>query len=152
MISNLPRKIFPNDPKTYDALCHGNTTATFQLESSGMRSLLKKIQPKNIEDLSAVLALYRPGPLKSGMTEEFIARRCGKKEISYPHPCLKPILSDTYGVFVYQEQLMQAAHIVAGYTLGEADLLRRAIAKKYKRYRASTAALHTTSSKPRYRS
>ena len=123
----------PDDLKTYNALAQGDTTSTFQLESSGMRNLLKKIRPKNIEDLSAVLALYRPGPLQSGMTEEFIARRQGKKDVSYPHPCLKPVLSSTYGVFVYQEQLMQAAHAVAGYTLGEADLLRRAIAKKNKK-------------------
>lgn len=127
-----PNDIPSDDSKIYEALCRGDTTSTFQLESSGMRNLLKKICPKNIEDLSAVLALYRPGPLKSGMTEEFIARRQGSKEVCYPHPCLKPVLYDTYGVFVYQEQLMQAAHIAAGYTLGEADLLRRAIAKKDK--------------------
>lgn len=127
-----PKDIPLNDAKTYEALCQGDTTSTFQLESTGMRNLLRKIRPKNIQDLSAVLALYRPGPLKSGMTEEFIARRQGKKEITYPHPCLESVLSDTYGVFVYQEQLMQAAKAVAGYTLGEADLLRRAIAKKDK--------------------
>lgn len=129
-----PKNIPLDDSKTYDALCRGNTTSTFQLESSGMRNLLRKICPKNIEDLSAVLALYRPGPLNSGMTEEFVARRKGQKKVSYPHPCLEPVLFDTYGVFVYQEQLMQAAHVVAGYTLGEADLLRRAIAKKDKKY------------------
>ena len=110
-----------------------------------MRNLLKKIRPKNIEDLSAVLALYRPGPLQSGMTEEFIARRQGKKDVSYPHPCLKPVLSSTYGVFVYQEQLMQAAHAVAGYTLGEADLLRRAIAKKNKKIWKNSVRIHSKS-------
>jgi len=129
-----PEDIPLDDSKTYGALCRGDTTSTFQLESSGMRNLLRKIRPKNIEDLSAVLALYRPGPLTSGMTEEFIARRHGQKAVSFPHPCLEPVLSDTYGVFVYQEQLMQAARVVAGYTLGEADLLRRAIAKKDKKY------------------
>ena len=128
-----PKDIPLDDPKTYAALCRGDTNSTFQLESCGMRNLLRKIRPQNIEDLSAVLALYRPGPLNSGMTEEFIARRLGKKEVSFPHPCLEPVLRDTYGVFVYQEQLMQAAQAVAGYTLGEADLLRRAIAKKDKK-------------------
>jgi len=128
-----PEDIPLDDPKTYEALCRGDTTSTFQLESSGMRNLLQKVRPQNIKDLSAVLALYRPGPLTSGMTEEFIARRHGKKAVTFPHPCLEPVLSDTYGVFVYQEQLMQAAQVVAGYTLGEADLLRRAIAKKDKK-------------------
>lgn len=121
-----------DDKDTFEALRRGDTTSTFQLESTGMRNMLRKVQPENIEDLSAVLALYRPGPLQSGMVEEFIARRHGKKAVSYPHPCLRPVLSQTYGVFLYQEQLMQAAHIVAGYTLGEADILRRAIAKKKK--------------------
>ncbi|MDN5312077.1 MAG: polymerase subunit alpha [Thermoanaerobacteraceae bacterium] len=121
-----------DDKDTFEALRRGDTTSTFQLESTGMRNMLRKVQPENIEDLSAVLALYRPGPLQSGMVEEFIARRHGKKAVSYPHPCLRPVLSQTYGVFLYQEQLMQAAHVVAGYTLGEADLLRRAIAKKKK--------------------
>lgn len=131
-IKLTPKDIPMDDPATYEALCQGDTTSTFQLESSGMRNLLKKICPKNIEDLSAVLALYRPGPLKSGMTEEFIARRHGEKKVCYPHPCLEQVLCDTYGVFIYQEQLMQAAHMAAGYTLGEADILRRAIAKKNK--------------------
>lgn len=117
------------DDKTWDALGSGDTGGVFQLESSGMRSLLKKIRPKNIEDLSAVIALYRPGPLGSGETEEFIARRQGIKPVLCPHPCLEEVLRSTYGVFVYQEQLMQAACAAAGYTLGEADLLRRAISK-----------------------
>ena len=114
-----PEDIPLDDPNTYEALCRGDTASTFQLESCGMRNLLQKVRPQNIEDLSAVLALYRPGPLSSGMTEEFIARRHGKKAVSFPHPCLEPVLSDTYGVFVYQEQLMQAAREVAGYSLGE---------------------------------
>jgi DNA polymerase-3 subunit alpha len=129
-IDMRPEDIPLDDRATFEALARGDTTSTFQLESTGMRNMLKKVRPQSIEDLSAVLALYRPGPLQSGMAEEFIARRHGKKEVSYPHPCLEPVLSDTYGVFLYQEQLMQAAHAVAGYTLGEADLLRRAIAKK----------------------
>jgi len=130
---NLTIKGIPLDDKdTFEALRRGDTTSTFQLESTGMRDMLRKVQPENIGDLSAVLALYRPGPLQSGMADEFIARRHGKKPVSYPHPCLEPILSETYGVFLYQEQLMQTAQAVAGYTLGEADLLRRAIAKKKK--------------------
>jgi DNA polymerase-3 subunit alpha len=130
---NLTAQDIPlDDEATFEALRRGNTTCTFQLESTGMRNMLRKVQPENIEDLSAVLALYRPGPLQSGMADEFIARRHGIKPVTFLHPCLEPILSETYGVFLYQEQLMQAANAVAGYTLGEADLLRRAIAKKKK--------------------
>ncbi|HHW01914.1 MAG TPA: DNA polymerase III subunit alpha [Thermoanaerobacterales bacterium] len=130
---NMSVKDIPlDDKKTFEALRRGDTTSTFQLESTGMRNMLRRVQPESIEDLSAVLALYRPGPLQSGMAEEFIARRRGRKAVTYAHPALEPVLADTYGVFLYQEQLMQAAHVVAGYTLGEADLLRRAIAKKKK--------------------
>ncbi|MCG0275795.1 MAG: DNA polymerase III subunit alpha [Thermosediminibacteraceae bacterium] len=127
-----PEEIPLDDEITYRALARGDTGGCFQLESSGMRNMLRRIKPANIEDLSAVLALYRPGPLKSGMAEEFIARRQGRKPVSYIHPALEPVLKDTYGVFIYQEQLIQAACLIAGYTLGEADLLRRAIAKKKK--------------------
>ncbi|MDI3481216.1 MAG: polymerase subunit alpha [Tepidanaerobacteraceae bacterium] len=126
------RDIPLDDEAVFEALRRGDTNSTFQLESTGMRNMLRKVQPENIEDLSAVLALYRPGPLQSGMADEFIARRRGKKPVTFLHPCLEPILAETYGVFLYQEQLMQAANAVAGYTLGEADLLRRAIAKKKK--------------------
>ncbi|KXG75235.1 DNA polymerase III subunit alpha [Fervidicola ferrireducens] len=125
-----PEEIPLDDKATYRALAEGDTGGCFQFESSGMRNMLRRIKPANIEDLSAVLALYRPGPLKSGMAEEFIARRQGKKPVSYIHPALEPVLKESYGVFVYQEQLMQAACIIAGYTPGEADLLRRAMAKK----------------------
>lgn len=127
-----PEDIPLDDKKTFRALSRGETTSTFQLESPGMRSLLKKVQPQNIEDISAVLALYRPGPLQSNMTQEFVERHRGQKEVSYPHPSLIPILCNTSGVFLYQEQLMQTSQRVAGYTLGEADLLRRAITHRHK--------------------
>ncbi|MDN5332515.1 MAG: polymerase subunit alpha [Tepidanaerobacteraceae bacterium] len=129
-ITIRPEEIPLDDKATYRALASGDTGGCFQLESSGMKNMLRRIKPANIEDLSTVLALYRPGPLKSGMAEEFIERRLGRKPVSYIHPALEPVLKDTYGVFIYQEQLMQAACIVAGYAPGEADLLRRAIAKK----------------------
>lgn len=131
-IHMTPNDIPLDDEDSFEALSRGDTTSTFQLESTGMRNLLKSVKPRDIKDLSAVLALYRPGPIKSGMTAEYIARRNGQKPVSYPHPCLEPVLSETYGVFLYQEQLMQTAHLVAGFTLGEADLLRRAVAKKRK--------------------
>lgn len=121
-----------NDQKTFEAIKGGNTTSTFQLESSGMRTLLRKVKPESIEEISDVLALYRPGPLTSGMTEEYVKRKKGESRVTLPHPLLKDILSSTYGVFIYQEQLMQTANIIADYSLGEADLLRRAIAKKDK--------------------
>lgn len=123
-----------DDPKVFKVIGRGDTTSTFQLESSGIRNLLRKVKPQNIKELAAVLALYRPGPLTSGMTEKYIKQRWSNKKAETLHPCLKPILDDTYGVFIYQEQLMQAAHILAGYTLGEADLLRKAIAKKDKNF------------------
>lgn len=118
------------DPKTYDLLCEGNTTGVFQLESRGMRELLKKLRPSNFEDIIAVLALYRPGPLGSGMVDEFINRKHGKATVNYYHPDLEPILKPTYGIIVYQEQVMLISRIIAGYSLGSADLLRRAMGKK----------------------
>lgn len=113
----------------------GNTTAVFQLESSGMKKYLKQLKPSNIEDVIAMCALYRPGPLESGMVQNFIDRKNGLQEISYPdpnhqHELLKPALEPTYGTIVYQEQVMQIAQILAGYTLGGADMLRRAMGKK----------------------
>ncbi len=123
-------KIPLNDLKTFEILCNGNTTAIFQLESRGMRELTVKLQPNQFEDLINIGALYRPGPLQSGMVDDFIDCRRGKKSIQYPHPDLKPVLETTYGVIVYQEQVMQIAQILAGYTLGGADLLRRAMGKK----------------------
>jgi DNA polymerase III subunit alpha len=119
-----------DDKKTYQTLCNGNTTGVFQLESGGIREMTVKIRPNCFEDLVAILALYRPGPLDSGMAEEYIKRKQGKEKIKYLHPLLEPILKDTYGVIVYQEQVMQIAQVLAGYTMGDADFLRRAMGKK----------------------
>ena len=119
-----------DDPKAYQILKDGNTVAIFQVESDGMKKLLRKLQPDRFEDIIAVLALYRPGPLGSGMVDDFILRKRGQQKIDYFHPDLKDCLEPTYGVIVYQEQVMQIAQIIAGYTLGGADLLRRAMGKK----------------------
>jgi len=119
-----------DDKKSYQLLCSGNTTGIFQLESAGIREMTVKIRPNCFEDLVAVLALFRPGPLDSGMAEEYIKRKNGKEKIRYLHPLLETILKDTYGVIVYQEQVMQIAQKLAGYSLGEADILRRAMGKK----------------------
>ncbi len=119
-----------NDSKTYDLLKSANTTAVFQLESEGMKRYLLKLQPDCFEDIIAMLALYRPGPLNSGMVDDFIKRKQGIQKIDYFHDDLKECLSPTYGVIVYQEQVMQIAQIVAGYSLGNADILRRAMSKK----------------------
>lgn len=119
-----------NDEATYQLLQAGNTTGVFQLESSGMKELLVKLKPSCFEDIIAVCALYRPGPLGSGMVDDFIDRKHGRKPVTYDLPQLQPILKDTYGVIVYQEQVMQIARTLAGYSLGGADLLRRAMGKK----------------------
>ena len=119
-----------NDKKTYRLLCDGNTTGVFQLESTGIREMTVKIRPNCFEDLVAILALYRPGPLDSGMAEEYIKRKHGKVKIKYLHSLLEPILKDTYGVIVYQEQVMQIAQVLGGYSMGDADILRRAMGKK----------------------
>ncbi len=119
-----------DDPKTYELLSRGETTGVFQLESSGMKELLVKLKPSCFEDIIAVCALYRPGPLGSGMVDDFILRKHGKKKITYDFPQLEPILQDTYGVIVYQEQVMLIAQVLANYSLGGADLLRRAMGKK----------------------
>jgi DNA polymerase-3 subunit alpha len=118
------------DPAAYQVLKDANTTAIFQVESEGMKKLLKKLAPDRFEDIIAVLALYRPGPLGSGMVDDFILRKKGQQEIDYFHPDLKPCLEPTYGVIVYQEQVMQISQIIGGYTLGGADMLRRAMGKK----------------------
>lgn len=125
-IENLPL----DDQATYDLLSSGESTGIFQLESSGMRSLLRSLKPERMEDIIALVALYRPGPLGSGMVEDFIQRKHGFVPVTYPHPDLEPILKETYGVILYQEQVMQIAHLMAGYTLGQADELRRAMGKK----------------------
>jgi DNA polymerase-3 subunit alpha len=120
------------DPVTYELLRSGRTTAVFQLESRGMRDLIKRLKPDQFDDLVALVALFRPGPLQSGMVDDFIARKHagGGSSIDYLHPDLEPVLKSTYGVIVYQEQVMQIAQVLAGYTLGGADLLRRAMGKK----------------------
>jgi DNA polymerase III subunit alpha len=119
-----------DDEESYKLLQSGNTTGVFQLESSGMKELLVKLKPSCFEDIIAVCALYRPGPLGSGMVDDFIERKHGRKKTVYDLPQLEPILKDTYGVIVYQEQVMQIARSLAGYSLGGADLLRRAMGKK----------------------
>jgi DNA polymerase-3 subunit alpha len=119
-----------NDPAAYQILKDANTTAIFQVESEGMKKLLKKLGPDRFEDIIAVLALYRPGPLGSGMVDDFILRKKGQQAIEYFHPDLKACLEPTYGVIVYQEQVMQISQIIGGYTLGGADMLRRAMGKK----------------------
>lgn len=118
------------DPAAYQILKDANTTAIFQVESEGMKKLLKKLAPDRFEDIIAVLALYRPGPLGSGMVDDFILRKKGQQAIDYFHPDLTACLSPTYGVIVYQEQVMQISQIIGGYTLGGADMLRRAMGKK----------------------
>ncbi len=118
------------DPAAYQILKDANTTAIFQVESDGMKKLLKKLGPDRFEDIIAVLALYRPGPLGSGMVDDFILRKKGQQKIDYFHPDLTACLSPTYGVIVYQEQVMQISQVIGGYTLGGADMLRRAMGKK----------------------
>ncbi|NIL93050.1 MAG: DNA polymerase III subunit alpha [Woeseiaceae bacterium] len=127
-ISSIPDR----DPKTFELLRSTATAAVFQLESSGMRDLIKRMRPDRFDDLVALVALFRPGPLQSGMVDDFIAHRhaVNKDDIDYLHPDLKPLLEETYGVILYQEQVMQIAQVLAGYTLGGADLLRRAMGKK----------------------
>ncbi|MFM5092400.1 DNA polymerase III subunit alpha [Aeromonas rivipollensis] len=124
-----------DDKKSFALLQRFETTAVFQLESRGMKDLIKRLQPDCFEDMIALVALFRPGPLQSGMVDNFIERKHGKEAISYPdekwqHESLKPILEPTYGIILYQEQVMQIAQVLAGYTLGGADMLRRAMGKK----------------------
>ncbi|WP_374289881.1 DNA polymerase III subunit alpha [Desulfovibrio desulfuricans] len=125
-LDNLPL----TDVETYELYARGDTDGVFQVESSGMRQYLRMLRPSCFEDVIAMLALYRPGPLGSGMVDEFIKRKHGQVPVVYPHPSLSDCLRDTYGVIVYQEQVMQIAQIIASYTLGGADLLRRAMGKK----------------------
>ena len=119
-----------NDEKAMAVFAEGRTEAVFQFESSGMQEICRKLKPKGVEDLAALNALYRPGPLDGGMVDEFIQRHHGKKTVRYQTPEMKEILSNTYGIIVYQEQIMQLAQKLAGYTLSEADLMRRAMGKK----------------------
>ncbi len=119
-----------DDKKTFDLLAAGLTSGVFQFESSGMRDILVRYVPERIEDLCALNALYRPGPIQGGMVPDFIDRKHGRKPVTYIFPQLQPLLEETYGVILYQEQVMQIANLVAGYSLGEADMLRRAMGKK----------------------
>ncbi len=119
-----------DDAPTFDLLKRYQTTAVFQLESSGMKDLIRRLQPDCFEEIVALVALFRPGPLQSGMVDDFIDRKHGRARIEYPHPTLATILKPTYGVILYQEQVMQIAQVLAGYSLGGADLLRRAMGKK----------------------
>jgi len=123
-------KIPLDDKKTFELLQRAESIGVFQLESAGMRDLLRKLRPEKFEDLIAVLALFRPGPIRSGMVDDFIARKNGRVDIKYDHPSLEPILKDTYGIIVYQEQIMRICSNVAGFSLAKADSLRRAISKK----------------------
>lgn len=118
------------DSATFDLLKSCQTSAVFQLESRGMKDLIKRLQPDCFDDITALVALFRPGPLQSGMVDDFIARKHGEQKVEYPHPDLEPILKPTYGVILYQEQVMQIAQVLASYTLGGADILRRAMGKK----------------------
>ncbi|OGS11138.1 MAG: DNA polymerase III subunit alpha [Elusimicrobia bacterium RIFOXYA2_FULL_58_8] len=119
-----------DDKKTFDLLCEGGTTGVFQLESEGMKKLIKGLKPTQFSDISALVALYRPGPIQSGMLDMFVDRKHGKKKIVYDHPLLEPILKDTYGTMVYQEQVMEIAKSMGGFTPGQADGLRKAMGKK----------------------
>ena len=118
------------DPNIYKLITSGDTDGVFQLESSGFKELLKRLKPDCFEDIVAAVALYRPGPLDAGMVEDYIACKHGKKKVTYPHPVCEPILKTTYGVIVYQEQVMRIAVDLAGFTMGEADILRKAMGKK----------------------
>ncbi len=119
-----------DDKATYELFARGDSVAVFQFESRGMRELLKRARPDTFEDIIALAALFRPGPLGSGMDRDWVDRKHGNAAVSYPHPSLEPVLAPTYGVIVYQEQVMQIAQVLAGYSLGGADLLRRAMGKK----------------------
>ncbi len=123
-------KIPMDDAKTYDLLCRGDSLGVFQLESDGMRELLIKMAPEQFSDLIALVALYRPGPLDSGMVDTFVETKHGRRLPDYPLPQIKSVLEETYGVIVYQEQVMKISNILAGYSLGDADILRRAMGKK----------------------
>ncbi len=136
-IVNLPL----DDKATYDLLKRAETTAVFQLESRGMKELIKRLQPDTFEDIIALVALFRPGPLQSGMVDDFVNRKHGRAKVDYPHPALEPVLKPTYGVIVYQEQVMQIAQVLSGYSLGGADMLRRAMGKKKAEEMAKQRAL-----------
>ncbi|HOB34873.1 MAG TPA: DNA polymerase III subunit alpha [Bacillota bacterium] len=127
--ARVARRYSPRDPAALRLLQRGETLGCFQLESEGMRALMKRLRPRGVEDVIALLSLYRPGPWQAGMVERYIRRRHGLEPVEYWHPDLEPVLRDTYGVLLYQEQVMQVAQVIAGYSPAEADMLRRAVAK-----------------------
>ena len=139
-LNNIPL----DDVLAFQLVQAGKTTAIFQLESRGMKDLILRLHPDNFEDLIALVALFRPGPLQSGMVDDFINRKHGRESIKYPHSDLSEILQQTYGVILYQEQVMQIAQILAGYSLGAADLLRRAMGKKKPEEMAKQRELFTS--------
>jgi DNA polymerase-3 subunit alpha len=122
------RAIPLDDAKTYEMLGRGETTGVFQLESAGMRRYIQQLKPQNVRELAAMVALYRPGPMEHIPT--YIARKHGREPVTYPHPLLEPILKETYGVIVYQDQVLKCVQALAGFSLGKADILRRAMGKK----------------------
>src|ERR1043166_119400 len=138
-----------DDAETYKLFARADTTAIFQFESHGMRDILRRYQPTRIEDLTALNALYRPGPIQGGMVDDFINRKHGKTKVSYELPQLKEILQETYGVILYQEQVMQIANRLAGFSLGEADILRRAMGKKNREEMAAQREKFLAGSKTR---
>lgn len=138
-----------DDAQTFALIGAGKTSGVFQLESQGLKEVLRKLQPEKFEDIIAVNALYRPGPLGSGMVDDFIERRHGKQKITYIFPELEEVLAETYGVIVYQEQVMKIASTIGGYSLGEADILRRAMGKKKAEVMAEQKAIFTSRSKER---
>ncbi|MBA3536442.1 MAG: DNA polymerase III subunit alpha [Tatlockia sp.] len=138
-----------NDSPTFELLKACQTTAVFQLESRGMKELIHRLQPDCFEEIIALVALFRPGPLQSGMVDDFIDRKHGRSKVEYPHPDLEPILKPTYGVILYQEQVMQIAQVLANFTLGAADLLRRAMGKKKPEEMAKQRAIFTEGAKAR---
>lgn len=138
-----------DDPHTFDLLKACETTAVFQLESRGMKEIINRLQPDCFEEIIALVALFRPGPLQSGMVDDFIDRKHGRAKVEYPHPDLEPILKPTYGVILYQEQVMQIAQVLANYTLGAADLLRRAMGKKKPEEMAKQRTIFTEGAKAR---
>ncbi|MDR2666523.1 MAG: DNA polymerase III subunit alpha [Holosporales bacterium] len=132
-------KIDLTDKKTFDLLCSVNVVGVFQLESTGMRDAIQKLQPDNLEDIMALVSLYRPGPMDN--IPLYIARKHGKEKVEYPHPLLEPILKNTYGIMIYQEQVMQVARVMGGYSLAGADLLRRVMGKKIKEEMSKNKAI-----------
>src|SRR5256714_7869133 len=129
-VAIVPEDLPLDDKATYQVFCKGFTSGVFQFESSGMRDILRRYQPSRLEDLTALNALYRPGPIQGGMVDDCIERKWGRRAVQYDFPELKELLEETYGVIVYQEQVMQISNRIAGYSLGDADLLRRAMGKK----------------------